>query len=306
MKDDKNQKITYKPLIFDITFKYIFGYEKNIRFTEYLIEILLKQEPGYFKGKLKIINSYNIDKKHIYEKGKELDVNVLLPDNTIINLEAYSSYFIENSKRKSLMYESASYSIQLNSGKKINNINVKKVKQFNFVQGYYLPYQEYGLVGLNEPYDEFIPDEFQLIVFNIDEYETINYNNDIRLNELLEYMDAKTHEEALKIRKKYNRKEINEMDVELQNFQDINAWMNEAFSKGRWFDAILADNVKKAKEDGYASGVNDGYNSGKNEGRNEAVLETAKNFLKLGVDIKTIKEATGLSIKKIKNLKSKN
>ena len=96
------------------------------------------------------------------------------------------------------------------------------------------------------------------------------------------------------------------MYVELQNLQYIKAWMNEAFSKGRWFDAILADNVKKAKEDGYASGVNDGYNSGKNEGRNEAVLETAKNFLKLGVDIKTIKEATGLSIKKIKNLKSKN
>ena len=78
------------------------------------------------------------------------------------------------------------------------------------------------------------------------------------------------------------------MDVELQNFQDINAWMNEAFSKGRWFDAILADNIKKAKEDGYTSG------------RNEAVLEIAKNFLKLGVDIKTIKEATGLSIKEIK------
>ena len=192
----KSKKYVYLSLIFDLTFKYIFGYEKNIRFTEYFLEILLKKEPGYFKGKLKIINSYNIDKKHIYEKGKELDVNVLLPDNTMVNLEAYSSYFTSNSKRKSLMYESASYSNQLNSSKKINNLNVKKVKQFNFVKGYNLPYQEYGLIGLNEPFDEFIPEEVRLSVFNIDEYETINYNNDIRLNELLEYMSAKTREEA--------------------------------------------------------------------------------------------------------------
>ena len=56
----KSKKSVYLSLIFDLTFKYIFGYEKNIRFTEYLLEILLKQEPGYFKGKLKIINSYNI------------------------------------------------------------------------------------------------------------------------------------------------------------------------------------------------------------------------------------------------------
>ena len=79
------------------------------------------------------------------------------------------------------------------------------------------------------------------------------------------------------------------MDVELQNFQDINAWMNEAFSKERWVDAILEDHIQMAEE----------------KGRNEAVLETAKNFLKLGVDVKTIKKATGLSIKEIKNLKSK-
>ena len=89
------------------------------------------------------------------------------------------------------------------------------------------------------------------------------------------------------------------MDVELQNFQDINAWMNEAFSKGRWFDAILADNIKKAKEDGYTSGVNDGYNSG----RNEAVLETAKNMLKDNISIKSIMKYTGLTKKEIEKLK---
>ncbi len=289
MKDDKNQKLTYQPLIFDITFKYIFGYEINICFTEYLLEILLNKEPGYFKDKIKITNSFSLDKKSIYEKGKELDVNIIMPDKSVVNLEAYSSYFTLNSKRKSFMYESASYSMQLKAGDKINDINVKKIKQFNFVRGFHLSYQEYGLVGLNEPYDEFIPDEFRLVVFNIDEYQVINYNNDIRLNELLEYMGDETREKAIRIRKKYNRREINEMDDKVQTFFDINGWINEAFSKERWADAILGDHIQMAEE----------------KGRNEAVLETAKNFLKLGVDVKTIKKATGLSIKEIKNLKSK-
>ena len=85
------------------------------------------------------------------------------------------------------------------------------------------------------------------------------------------------------------------MDVELQNFQDINAWMNEAFSKERWADAILEDHIQMAEE----KGRNEGYNYG----RNEAVLETAKNLLKLNVDIKTIMKSTGLSKKEIEKLK---
>ena len=93
------------------------------------------------------------------------------------------------------------------------------------------------------------------------------------------------------------------MDVELQNFQDINAWMNEAFSKERWADAILEDHIQMAEEkgrnEGYTSGVNDGYNSG----RNDAVLETAKNMLKDNINIKSIMKYTGLTKKEIEKLK---
>ena len=70
IKDDKNQKLTYQPLIFDITFKYIFGYEINICFTEYLLEILLNKEPGYFKDKIKITNSLVSIRKVSMKKGK--------------------------------------------------------------------------------------------------------------------------------------------------------------------------------------------------------------------------------------------
>ena len=48
--------------------------------------------------------------------------------------------------------------------------------------------------------------------------------------------------------------------------------------------------------------MNDEYNSR----RNEAIFETAKNILKKNISIKDISDITGLSIDKIKKLKSRN
>lgn len=49
----------YKPLLDDIVFKYIFGYSKNISYTEYLLELLFNLDTGSLNGKLEIINSFN-------------------------------------------------------------------------------------------------------------------------------------------------------------------------------------------------------------------------------------------------------
>ncbi|MCP4347101.1 MAG: hypothetical protein GY795_16430 [Desulfobacterales bacterium] len=46
----------------------------------------------------------------------------------------------------------------------------------------------------------------------------------------------------------------------------------------------------------------EGWKKGKEEGKKEGKEETAANLLKLGIDVKTIIQATGLNEKEIKQL----
>ncbi len=58
---------------------------------------------------------------------------------------------------------------------------------------------------------------------------------------------------------------------------------------------ILRDNIYTARGEGRLEGRAEGLVEGRAEGRKEALLETARNFKKLGVDNATIATATGLS-----------
>ncbi len=51
--------------------------------------------------------------------------------------------------------------------------------------------------------------------------------------------------------------------------------------------------------------VEEAENRGRAEGRNEVRVETARNLLSLGVDVKTISKATGLEVEKIEALRDK-
>ncbi len=55
---------------------------------------------------------------------------------------------------------------------------------------------------------------------------------------------------------------------------------------------------------GKIEGEKSGFAKGKKSGISKAKKETAKNFLKLGVDIETISRATGLSKEELEKLKN--
>ena len=53
---------------------------------------------------------------------------------------------------------------------------------------------------------------------------------------------------------------------------------------------------------GKAEGFNDGFEKGVEQGREEALLQTAKNLLALGISLADVVKATGLSEEQIRQL----
>ncbi len=123
-------KLKVYPLSYDLMFKHIFGTNKNIRFTKYLLEKWL----GYSKEELiglKVLNSAKLNKEKILDKNFEADVIVQLITGDIINLEMYN-HPSEISSIKSEMYACRLFAKQLKKGK--DYTEAKTVSQYNFIK----------------------------------------------------------------------------------------------------------------------------------------------------------------------------
>lgn len=64
-----------------------------------------------------------------------------------------------------------------------------------------------------------------------------------------------------------------------------------------------ATKIEEAMEEGYEQGLEKGIEKGIEQGIEQANIKNAKNFLKLGVDVDIIVQATGLSKDKVLQLK---
>ena len=67
-----------------------------------------------------------------------------------------------------------------------------------------------------------------------------------------------------------------------------------------------ATKIEEAMEEGYEQGLEKGIEKGIEQGIEQANIKNAKNFLKLGVDVDIIVQATGLSKDKVLQLKKRN
>ena len=62
--------------------------------------------------------------------------------------------------------------------------------------------------------------------------------------------------------------------------------------------------IATARADGEKAGLEKGLKEGKKEGIKENKIEIAKKLIKMNMDLKQIKEITGLSIEELENIKS--
>ena len=129
-------------------------------------------------------------------------------------------------------------------------------------------------------------------------YNSTAYKNekDMEISAFLEYIcNQKTVDDFTSKIDSFVQK-IKQQEVNRKEYQAMNLHDRDNFMRGK----------KEGLVQGYASGVSQGISQGLQQGlqqgAHEKAIETAKNFLKIGIPIEQIAQGTGLSVDEIKKL----
>ena len=290
----------YKYLVSDVVFKYIFGIQKNKRFTVKLLSVLLDMPESAFKN-IKIINSLKLTPDTIINRKFESDIVIMAEDlDFIINLESQLIYD-KPARNKNNAYAYKLSSSQFKSGKG-GDKSVKKVIQINLVKefvGVGNLEGEYELSDIKlqkKQKDELI----EIRVNYIEKYKRLLYNEHIEERELLLALLSVDSEEEIKLVKEKAKRfpVIKELIEDMEKFQS-EEYVQELY----WNDYVVKARERQAKEDGFNDGFNDGFDNGKDIGYNERNYEVARNLILNDVSTNIIVKSTGLSLKEINKLK---
>ncbi|MCT4508494.1 MAG: Rpn family recombination-promoting nuclease/putative transposase [Tepidibacter sp.] len=267
----------------DFVFKNIFGSSKHPKILISFLNAILK--PKNLITDVEIQNT-DLEKHFVEDKFSRLDVKATTSNNEIINIEIQlkNEY---NMIKRSLYYWSKLYEEQLGEGDNystlsrticINILNFKYLKNDRFHNGYLLKEKETN---------EELTDIMEIHFIEIPKLKKDSDEKDM----LVAWTEFLKNPESEKVRKlEMSIEEIKEAKDELVKLSnnDEQRMIYEIRSK------ILKDKVSalsKAKNDGIKQGLQQG------------IIETAKNLLKLGMEISFVKEVTKLSEKEIINLR---
>ena len=283
-------KEKYHNLSSDIVFKFIFGYEKNKHYTEWLLERMFNLEKGSLKDKLIIQNSLDLDKSAADTHGLELDVRIKMPDNSLVNLEMYRNGFGIEEQEKSYAYLTTMFGTQLPKGSKFKNM--KKCIQINFVKDKKYTKGKYKLLDKEKEYQS---KGIELTIVNIDRPEMSCYDIDNELRKCFKLMSAESIEEARLIAQEGGI--IEEMAKDIEKFNK-DEWITDYFSVGTMWEGRVKE-LEETAELKLQEGIEQGMTQGISYGINQEKIETAKNLLKDNIEVEKIQKYTGLSLQEI-------
>ena len=276
---------TIESLHGDLIFKEIFGTQKNVRFTEYLLELLKGYEKKSLKGKVTVLNEVFLEKTKLNDKGVTSDV-LAESEGEVIDLEMYTT-FEHDDFEKSLTYLTRIYGTRLEIGEKYQN--QPKVTQYNFCVSSHIS-------GINEFETDFlfmdrkttniISDKIEGYIYRLDKLDDVVYD-DVRKEELRKIMKmiyAKTKEERLEIAKG--------SEILMDLAQVMEEFVND--------EAVLKYKSLAGKNEEIAR--RNGRREGRKEGTQLERCNIAKNLLKDHLDINKIMQYTGLTKQEILRL----
>jgi len=296
------------PIYFDVMFKFLFGTNKNVRFTESLLESFFSLKPGSLKG-TEIRNSVVLDKDTVLNRKYELDILAELPDGTLVNIEMQQTYDDFDEKRIFTYLNGMLYT-NLNKGENMNNIkrtisitltnNLKIHKNNLFIQ-------EYNMTNTKISNDKIMENDYKSYIVDVE--HTCEYNGNDLFKHWTKYIGSKNLET---LRENSKLKEIiKDALKECEIFMDLDYVQNSVIKAKlrKW-----AEDARREKEDeelrtkaitsGLKQGLEQGLQQGLQQGEKNKMYEIAKNFL-LNTDdsLETISLCTGLSLCKLKKLK---
>ena len=270
----------------DAVFKAVFCKEKNIDLLELLLQEALNKKINIIS-----INTPEIYKNNVYEKGRTLDV-LINSDNLLINVEI-NTYVSNSLKRRNANYFFRKYSELTHIGESYNSmplviqINLSSLNSNKLVYKYNL----YDKVN-NKTYI----DNLEIYEFNITKIKETCYNKSSKYR-LLSLLDCNKEELDLLKGDDIVERIKNEVNY-LNEDPDFIKYMSEED------EARLLKNTLKedAYQTGIEQGVKQGIEQGIEEGSKKQKLMTAKELLKNNIPIDIIVKSTGLTENEINSI----
>ena len=276
----------------DFVFKRIFGNEKHPNILISFLNAVMK--PIDPIKSVQIRNS-DIEKEHIEDKYSRLDIKAITNNNEHINIEIQvkNEY---NMIKRSLYYWSKMFENQIVEGDNynklaktvcINILDFKYLKNDNF-------HNAYRLKEINT--NEELTDTIELHFIEIPKLRKLNDTEEI--SDMLEAWIAfiQSPDSELVEKLEMSKEEIKEAKSELLR---MSADSKDRFMYEKRKESILekVSLIESAEQKGIEKGLI--------EGANKKAIEIAKNLILNGLENELIKNATGLDIDTINELRDK-
>lgn len=274
------------PATFDKIFKSIWQDERNKKLLSYMISFITKLNKKELYNNMEFKNT-EIPKENFKEKGMITDL-LIASLKTLFNLE------MNKAPDKGRIKKNNGYAHKLATYTSKTNGKYNKLIQINFnasinfdneLSSEYMMRSRDGKTCADENY----------IIHHISMVKIVyKYYNNNRLNRF---------EKAIVMMYTSDKKVLEELskgDEDLMN-------LKETIEEKSMDDEIIGLYNEKEMQD-YVNQINledsheEGYKMGKEEGKKNALIETAKRLLNLGINVKDISKGTGLTEKEIENL----
>ena len=279
-------------------FKAVLCTPGNEQILKEFIERILKRKFKTFK-----IISPELTKNNIYEKGKYLDV-LIKTVNLFVNIEVNSHNYNGLSERN-FSYIALVYASHIKVGEEYNN-DLEFV-QINLTVGLGTKMPEISISKvINKETLKLKVRNLEIYDVNLDKINSRCYNEDDEYNflkmmtaskEELEFLAEKGDGFMKKIKDEVNR--INDENY-FANF--ISVEEDERKIRNTYYANGVEEGEARGEARGKRLGEKRGEKLGEKRGKENALIEIAKNLLKVGDSIQKISEVTGLSKEKIKSL----
>ena len=303
-----DEKLTLVPLTYDKAFKRIFRTNLDILkdFLKDVIPLDIDKECN-----IRLMDG-ELPKENMKEKGKIIDIYVVLDGKIYVDIEMNKSKF-ETVLQRNIKYKDKLSSMLPESNEDYKALTSKKLYQLN-LNAY--PYEKilddiivlYGL----KTHHIYSSDEC-MVVKSLERYRDLYYNKGNKEKDViwLTILTSRTFTELYELSRQILSKEKVKKLMEAAISMSKDGFILHEWQKDK-FDALVKYNeIEDAKkegkslgiEEGKSLGIEEGRALGKAEGTKEKAIEIAKNLIKENVDINIIVKSTGLTKKDINLLK---
>ena len=301
-----DEKLTLVPLTYDKAFKRIFRTNLDIlkEFLKDVIPLDIDKDCN-----IRLMDG-ELPKENMKEKGKIVDIYVVLDGKIYVDIEINRSKF-ESVLERNIKYKDKLSSMLPESNEDFKAITSKKLYQLN-LNAY--PFEKvlddiivlYGI----KTHKIYSSDEC-MVVKSLERYRDLYYNKGNKEKDViwLTILTSRTFTELYELSNQILSKDKVKKLMEAAISMSKDGFILHEWQKDK-FDALVKYNeIEDAKREGKSLGIEEGKALGKAEGKAEGIKENtikiARNMLKKKMSIKDISEITGLTEENIQKLNEK-